>query len=455
MRIQKLTFLSLILFSFLLLSCNKNTQEIVPEKTLNNEDVTSVVQDTNNNDILSWNIEALVQALPNIPQQDVENLNESVKNSDFITIQKILPWMIETLKKEENPNTEMVKVLTYNYVSAMLNEWNYFYKEQDKATQAIEYLNDLLLTDTNFVDPVYNNYYLGYANEIIKKYDEALKYYNEALKLAPNIEKNKKIRAMLLNQIGHVYDLMWDMAKANTYYLQSEELGISFIWNLINRGRYEFRMKNYDGAEKYFTNILGLSKDSFVKAEMYFNLWSIYLTKKDGVEKALEFAQKWIEANKSYPYNYLNQWIGYIYLWWEENIKKAITPLKKVINLYPNSSSAYKYLWIISYIQDDFATAIDYFKKQVDATSKDMILMKDEQEIMYKDGIYDLSRTYAMMWNVTESMKKLDILLSDGKNKNYYIVFMRDFAKDNWPYTKVISTEDFKTHLNKYINLYK
>ncbi len=119
------------------------------------------------------------------------------------------------------------------------------------------------------------------------------------------------------------------------------------------------------------------------------------------------------------------------------------------------SLEGYKYLWIISYIQDDFATAIDYFKKQVDATSKDMILMKDEQEIMYKDGIYDLSRTYAMMWNVTESMKKLDILLSDGKNKNYYIVFMRDFAKDNWPYTKIISTEDFKTHLNKYINLYK
>lgn len=455
MRIQKLTFLSLILFSFLLLSCNKSTQDIVPENTPNNEDVTSVIQDTNNNDILSWNIETLVQALPNIPQQDVEKLNESVKNSDFITIQKVLPWMIETLKKEEKPNTEMVKVLTYNYVSAMLNEWNYFYKEQDKSTQAIEYLNDLLVTDAHFVDPVYNNYYLGYANEIIKKYDEALKYYNEALKLAPNIEKNKKIRAMLLNQIWHVYDLMWDMTKANTYYLQSEELGISFIWNLINRGRYEFRMKNYDGAEKYFTNILGLSKDSFVKAEMYFNLWSIYLTKKDGVEKALEFAQKWIEANKSYPYNYLNQWIWYIYLWWEENIKKAITPLKKVINLYPDASSAYKYLWIIAYIGDDFEWAIKYFEKQVETSSKDMILMKDEQEMMYKNALYDLSRTYAMKGSVNESMKNLDMLLWTWENKDYYIVFLKDFSILNGPYEKIIHTSEFKTYLEKYINLYK
>lgn len=455
MDIQKLTSLSVILLSFLLFSCNKNSQEIVSENTPNNNDVTSVIQDKASDDILSWDIDTLVKALPSIPQKDVETLSESVKNSDFVTIQKVLPWMIETLKKDENPNTEMVQVLTYNYVSAILNEWNYFYKEQDKSTQAIKYLNDLLVSDTNFVDPVYNNYYLGYANEIVKKYDEALKYYNEALKLAPNIEKNKKIRAMLLNQIWHVYDLMWDMTKANTYYLQSEELGISFIWNLINRWRYEFRMKNYDVAEKYFTNILELSKDSFIKAEMYFNLWSIYLTKVNGVEKALDFAKKWIEVNKSYPYNYLNQWIWYVYLWGGENIKKAITPLKKVINLYPNASSAYKYLWIIAYIEDDFEWAVKYFEKQVETSSKDMILMKDEQEMMYYNGIYDLSRTYAMAGNTSESLKYLETLLWKWENTHYYLVFLRDFSNESSPYSKIMNTNEFKKSLEKYIKLYK
>jgi hypothetical protein len=35
----------------------------------------------------------------------------------------------------------------------------------------------------------------------VREYDEALQYYEAGLKIAPDIEKNKKIRSILINQI--------------------------------------------------------------------------------------------------------------------------------------------------------------------------------------------------------------------------------------------------------------
>ncbi len=63
-------------------------------------------------------------------------------------------------------------------------------------------------------------YFVGYAYEITKRYEDALTWYEKGLKVSSNTDK---LNAIFKNQIGHVYDLMGDKEKANGYYILAEK----------------------------------------------------------------------------------------------------------------------------------------------------------------------------------------------------------------------------------------
>lgn len=328
-----------------------------------------------------------------------------------------------------------------------LQYWNYYYKEKEYADKAIKTITESSQDDDYGAQGMY---FVGYAYEITKRYDDALVWYEKGLKVSSNTDR---LNAIFKNQIGHVYDLKWDMKNAQNYYLSSEKLWFELPANLMNRWRYEYRNNNPEGAEKYFNKLLLLNINSFTKAEVYFDLSSIFLTRKDWLDKAMGYANLWIKSNGSYPNNYISLWIWYINKWWDD-FGKAKEYLNKAIELYPNSSSAYKWLGVYFYIKDDYKNAIDNFEKQFETSLKDITLMQNEREKSRKSALYDLSKTHALDQNIEKSLYYLNQLL-DWKDKDYYSNFLGEFSIKNWPFEKIKSDTQFIANLQKIINLYK
>lgn len=359
-----------------------------------------------------------------------ENVNKEEKNQIKSNVDS------EKIEPVKLTSKEIIEIVSKN-----LKQWTNYYIED------IQWKNSLkLLKDAD--DWFYKFYYIWYANEIMKSYDLALKNYDLALNLE-NIKPNEK--ALAINQKWHIYDLMWDMEKANSFYLLAEEIDSNFIWANINRWRYEARKWNMEEAEKYFKKHLEEEINSFIKAELYFNLSTIYQTK--DLDIAIEFAEKGIEVQKNYPNNYLSLWISYIMYWWEDLDKVSIN-LEKSLSLNQNSSLTYKYLGIYKYIIDDYKSAIENFKLQKEKAKNDIMLMANDKIKIEKEATYDLAKTYALNNDSYNSIKYLNEVLN-GENKNYYFSFLRDISNENSPFEKIKENEMFTQNFTKILNLYK
>lgn len=213
MNIQKLTLLLLIVF--FLFSCSKNA-ELEGKNIDNSLWQTNINQDAQYfSDILfSGNSEDIEKNFSHLASsEDLNELQKTLQSSDFAGTQKVIEKITSQIKKETllPEDKQKVKSLVNVYLSAVLNEWNYLYEPAQKSKQATEYLENEILWDPDFVDPFYNNYHLWYAQEIIKNYDAALEYYQKALQFAWESEKNKRLKSIIYNQIGHVYDLSGDI----------------------------------------------------------------------------------------------------------------------------------------------------------------------------------------------------------------------------------------------------
>lgn len=400
-----------------------------------------------------------VQPLEDI--SDYLNNTENNRDPDFAVAKKYLedgdikgaiPLWEKVVKKNENVwdntntstttskvNSKIVLAQTY------LQYGNYYYKEKEYADKAIKTITENSEDDYG----AQGMYFVGYAYEITKRYEDALTWYEKGLKVSSNTDK---LNAIFKNQIGHVHDLMGDIEKANEYYVSCERLWLDIPENLLNRWRYEYRKNNIDSAEKYFNKLFWSHINSFIQAEIYFDLSSIYLGK-GGTNVAIKYATLGIKAHEAYPGNYINLGIGYIQKWWAD-IEKAVPNLQRAIELYPNNSSAYKQLWVYFYIKDDYKNAIANFEKQLEVSWQDIWLMQGEKEQMIQSALYDLARAYALSSYAEKSIFYLNQVL-DGKNKVYYAGFITDFMAKNWPFDKLKTNDVFVKNLQIIMNLYK
>jgi len=327
-------------------------------------------------------------------------------------------------------------------VRSYLNYGNSYYIENEFADKALALL-------VNMEEKYETLYYKWYAYEIKQDYDKALEYYNKAKDLKNLLIDEKTI---ILNQIWHVHDLKWDFVKANELYTESEKLWYENMGTIINRWRSEFRLNNYDKAKEYFEKILSMSDNKFTRAEMYYNISNIYLAKND-YKKVIEYAKLWIETSEKYPNNYIILWMAYIRDWWTK-IDEAPELFKEAIKIYPNSSVAYKWLWIYYYIKDDFDNAIINFEKQYETSSNNIILMKNDKDKWKLEAIYDLWRVYALKNNAWKSVYYLNQVL-DWKNIDVYSTFIQDIAFKDGPFWLVINQPLFMKNAQKIFNLYK
>ncbi len=155
--------------------------------------------------------------------------------------------------------------LVYSY----LNFWNYFYKEEENSKKAMDILSTM---DENWEVL----YYKWYANEIIKDYTGSLDYYFKWLEIKELTPENK---SLLLNQVGHLYDLKWEGDKVLYYYEEAYKLNDKNDSVLSNLWRYYAINWDYEKAYEFLNKALALTNNLPMKGELNFSLSSIELVK--------------------------------------------------------------------------------------------------------------------------------------------------------------------------------
>lgn len=384
MNIQKLTLL--LLMSFFLFSCSKNA-ELEGKSTDNSWSQTNTNQDVQyfSDIIFSENSEDIEKNFSHLASsKDLNELQKTLQSSDFAGTQKVIEKITSQIKKETLPpeDKQKVKSLVNVYLSAVLNEWNYLYEPAQKSKQATEYLENEILWDPDFVDPFYNNYHLWYAQEIIKNYDAALEYYQKALQFAWESEKNKRLKSIIYNQIGHVYDLSGDIEQAYSYYVNAFKTDKKNLFSALNIGRYLATTWDFLGAKEYFEYASYIDGKA-EKAEVYFNLSSVELRipwGKVNIEKSIEYAKKSIESYPDYPMGYIALARGYYMLNDTKYNTEIETNLNKAIELNPNTYLGYRYFWMYYLDNNDMKKFNEYIDKSSQAVEKDPILMEHNKE---------------------------------------------------------------------------
>ncbi|EKD29581.1 MAG: hypothetical protein ACD_78C00350G0003 [uncultured bacterium (gcode 4)] len=332
-----------------------------------------------------------VQSLENM--DDYLNNPENNKDPDFAVAKKSLedgdikgaiPLWEKVVKKEEvrsttntgitlsKPKINSKIILAQTY----LQYWNYYYKEKEYADKAIK-----IITENQEDDDygAYGMYFVGYAYEITKRYDDALTWYEKGLKVSSNTDK---LKAIFKNQIGHVYDLMGDMNKAYEYYSQAYVLDDKNYHVAGNIGRHLARIGSFEESVPYFEYAIH-THDLALRSEIYYTLSSIELELgwlRPDIDKSLLYARASIKSFPDYPMGYvaLARWL---YMKNDRKYDKEIEEnLTKSIELNPNGFAAYKYSALYMFDKWDMNAVSVLMSKSNEVLDKDIILMHNISE---------------------------------------------------------------------------
>lgn len=353
-------------------------------------------------------------------ENDLENLIDSWSFSQAIN-ELENSWDYEELSDENKD------LLIHSY----LQEWVYAYKESEYSQKVISILEN---QEQNYQ----NLYYLGFANEIDKNFDEALDLYNQALELE---DINDSQEAVLLNQIWHVYDLMWETENAYNFYYQAYNADSSNVNVSINIARYLNKTGDYENAKVYFDYWLN-TNDSALKSEIYYSLSGLEYKlnpENPDIDASIEYAQSSIETNPNYPMGYVALAKAYYMLNNDEYSTEIENNASKSIELNPNNSYAYELLWLYSFDNWEYENAYNLLLEAKSVIESDPILMNDER-ITYIDYINKLMAFVTLY-------QKLDFesdTIEDDLNmliQNWYGIFLEEqlarsnywiFGETNW-----------------------
>ncbi len=370
------------------------------EKNKTKEIHTDIVSDYIEN--LWWDEKTIISNFWDVfSSWNLIQLHNSLQKNNYNEAKIIISSMLKDPALEKN--TEAIpKIIALKYIKiwAILNKWNYFYEEETSSKEAIELLEEIKKTHPSIASSFYSNYYLGYAKEIIKDFSWALNSYNAWLSIK-NLDSQKT--SLLLNQIGHVYDLKWELWQAYEYYYKAYNLNKQNYASSLNIARYLVRKWKYAESKEFLNNSLRTSSNS-LKAEIYYMLSEIELktwTWSDSIWKSLDYANKSIESFPDYPMWYIGKAFAY-YLYNDSKYNSQIEEnLLKGIQLNPNSYLAYRYYALYLFDSFNFHWASSFLSKSNDVIATDMILMENER----KDQI-NLNISLIQSFLILDAIKK-------------------------------------------------
>lgn len=358
----------------------------------------------------------------------VNNMLESWNYEEAIkTIESKGTWSIERDEKMK---------LVYSYLSY----WNYFYKEAENSKKAMDILNTLK-DDSEVI------YYKGFSQEIIKNYTWALDYYNIGLEQKDITNKEKSI---LVNQIGHLYDLKWEFDKVFAYYDEAYNLDNDNAMALANLWRYYMRTKENEKAYELLNKALSLTTNLPLKSELCYWLSILELELNwltPDIDKSIDYARQSIDYYSSYAMWYvaLAKWL---FMKNDRTLDKEIEAnLDTSIELNPDWHNAY-YLYVLHEIDKaNYEKALEYINKTMYAAKKDMILMDSERSRVVTSLMFDamIIGTLKKWTDNQDPMMKLinatwklsnKKTLTQVKRINHWIF---SFLKDNKEFIELIN----------------
>jgi Flp pilus assembly protein TadD len=286
----------------------------------------------------------------------------------------------ENLVLNDPDNIEALLALAIAYAE----KGSVFFEENLYGEKAIQTAKQVLLKDPNNSE-AYR--VIGYANEIMGKYDEARINYDKAISLDP---KNSQA----YSNKGHSYDLQGDLKNAELWYDKALAVNPKDEHALLNKARVLLRNLSFDESKSVLGNLFSSSNNKRMLAEGYQILAFIELNKKDRDTDASYDA---IEKSLSYDSSMPQAWVflGFLDLITlfdnetEGDMIASIQDIKsfanKALAINKNHAAAYYLLSQMALVEGDSVSEDRYRKLAIEAVPLDITLGKLEKEALLEE----------------------------------------------------------------------
>lgn len=139
---------------------------------------------------------------------------------------------------------------------------------------------------------------IGYANEIMERFDKAFVAYDTSLKFNPN-------NALAISQKGHAYGLQGDVKKARELYEQALKIDPSLDHARINFARALVFENDTDGAITEFKKVISTTSNQRFLAESNYAIGSLYTFRREHI-----LAEQFLKSATVADPTFALGWIG-------------------------------------------------------------------------------------------------------------------------------------------------
>ena len=279
---------------------------------------------------------------------------------------------------------------------------------------AINYLNQILETDSNYSNALYllANIYTtseiknqSKAEYLFKKYD--------SLEKKDTYGTNYGLGVVSYNK--------QDFKTALTYLLKaySERNNESMLSYYIGNSYYI--LKDFRSAEKYFLKANELDslsyQTNFNLGDYYYNVEKPY----KNLDKAIYYFEREL---KTYPYDTLTlQWLALIYKD-KKNIIKTKEIISKLKAITPNSQFVNKMCGSLASLDFDYVNAIKYYKKSLEVEP-------DEDDVIAEIATILMIISPEKNWReALKYAKRAEVLNPDNSHNKYTLAIIYIFTGD-------------------------
>lgn len=225
--------------------------------------------------------------------------------------------------------------------------------------------------------------YMGQAYEELRQFDKAAEAYEKYVSFNPEDKAEVEKRIGLCKmEIEDFEGAAAAFAEALKKFTQDLDLHENYAQALLKAKRYD------EAAQKYYE----LAQLNPERAEIYFNTVVRMYDEAKMPEKAIEAAQKMVEANPQSDTAHYN--LGYLYVRLQR-FSEAVEVFKKVIELRPDNDYAYYNLGYCYNQIKNYREAIKAFQKFVELNPEE------------SNGWFNIGINYMMLKNFEAALEPL------------------------------------------------
>lgn len=306
--------------------------------------------------------------LPFSPSQDTEESRSAIADYEAGDIDAAIAKS-EAMVSSNQTDVGALLLLAASYAekgSISFSEENYGQRAIDTANKALA------------IDPNNSEAYriIGYANEIMERYDEARRNYDKAIALDP-----KNSQAM--SNKGHSYDLQGDLQNAGAWYDKALAINPNDEHALLNKARILARQDKSEEALDILDYMLDVVKNTRFLAEAD-QLYAFVLINQK--EPDYEGAEEAITESLSYDDGVPQSWVMLAMIKLHNTINLATkseldaalnevdAAIEKALAINPNQASAYYIASKVAATRGDAAKAETLRKKALQTIPLDITL---------------------------------------------------------------------------------